>query len=1254
MKKLFLFIITFLTLSDVFGQLDKYNQIDLHPVSPTAFQFLKYTEMPLSEYTGIPNISIPLYNIEVDEVSIPLELSYHSQGIRVSQEAGWTGLGWDLQLGSIVQEINDRDDFGTDIWGNNIKRRPDYFYSSGDGSPTVLPMYLRDPHPSAHGNGWMNPYPVSHPAEPPVQPQQGFAIATKYYIPVNGEFGQPETNMMTERWYDSEPDIFTASFMGETLKFIIDFNSTQTPVVLDKKGYKVTKTADGFKIVNPEGSQYFFEIKTSIKNSSVSEDFEGTSGSSDASGSDVVSHIYLLSRIITVNGKLISFDYYQTGEFAGYTNVSMKLQILTDLLPFNRADYPHGGGDYMIADFDARSQAGHFGQATYNTTSVNKESYFYLKSITFPNGKADFQVSDRTDITGAKRLDKLIVKNSKGSLVSSWSLGYSYFDATAVGGNGYNNSTLGAETRSALRLKLTSLTNMAGGIHNFTYNSTPLPKKNSYAQDYWGFYNGQLSNTSLAPNPAALGLPDLGNNGNNRDASLTYAKAGILEGIQYPTGGKVMFEYALNEFDKGQMRGMPGASPSTVAGSGLRIAAVYHYTGDNALSGKTIYSYEGGLLIIPVDLVRETNYTKLNEITINHSGSTSYKLTEISANGVFSSNPLSPLNGVGYSKVTKQEVGANNNNNGKTVTEFYNNIAIHNPTIASRVRSCSVPALQSVSAPENGVVKTVSVFDNNNKLLRITDNTYTLSFSPVTYGARVMSFSALYYAFTLDGAVSEVIMIPRNVIGYYPVYGMQSRLTGTTTRAYDENNTILVTTAVNTYDEFGQLIGEQARTSAGQYEETRYSYAYNNFSLAPNLALYSANRLTELTGVIIDKRAPDYAPIPGSSDLQKEYAILGDKVVVSKVIINRQSVPDALPSVTTFNQYDPLNGNLLEYTEKNSTKSFMWDYAGEYVAAEVVNAAYSSIGYTSFEAESKGGFIFTGTILADPSAPTGNQVYELGSGTITRSGLDPAKLYTISYWSKNGPQTVNATAPVSGRSCDGWTFYQHTGVVPSGGAITISGSGTIDELRLHPQGAIMTTYTYDPLIGMTSQCDANNRIVYYEYDSQNRLALMRDQDKNVLKRVCYNYAGQAESCNYYTSTAKSGNFMRANCHNGYIGSTVTYVVPAGKYTSTISQADADQKAQDDLDNNGQAYASQTGVCTQPPCSPSNCSGPQMKCVNGVCETGTRVNKSTVRIKVDGIWKWQCTWNYCFSDGSTSDDFTEYNDTACSITSSCLL
>ena len=65
----------------------------------------------------------------------------------------------------------------------------------------------------------------------------------------------------------------------------------------------------------------------------------------------------------------------------------------------------------------------------------------------------------------------------------------------------------------------------------------------------------------------------------------------------------------------------------------------------------------------------------------------------------------------------------------------------------------------------------------------------------------------------------------------------------------------------------------------------------------------------------------------------------------------------------------------------------------------------------------------------------------------------------------------------------------------------------------------------------------------------------------------------------YYNVAKSGEFTRNNCGSGYTGSKVIYPVAAGTYSSTVSQAQADQLAQNDVNNNGQAYANSHGSCT---------------------------------------------------------------------------
>ena len=53
--------------------------------------------------------------------------------------------------------------------------------------------------------------------------------------------------------------------------------------------------------------------------------------------------------------------------------------------------------------------------------------------------------------------------------------------------------------------------------------------------------------------------------------------------------------------------------------------------------------------------------------------------------------------------------------------------------------------------------------------------------------------------------------------------------------------------------------------------------------------------------------------------------------------------------------------------------------------------------------------------------------------------------------------------------------------------------------------ALVTTYTYDPLIGVTSITDPRGETMYYEYDDFNRLVLIKDAQRNIVKEHKYNY-----------------------------------------------------------------------------------------------------------------------------------------------------
>ncbi len=53
--------------------------------------------------------------------------------------------------------------------------------------------------------------------------------------------------------------------------------------------------------------------------------------------------------------------------------------------------------------------------------------------------------------------------------------------------------------------------------------------------------------------------------------------------------------------------------------------------------------------------------------------------------------------------------------------------------------------------------------------------------------------------------------------------------------------------------------------------------------------------------------------------------------------------------------------------------------------------------------------------------------------------------------------------------------------------------------------AIITTYTYKPLVGITSETDPSGRTMYYEYDNFGRLQYVRDHKGNIIKTHDYQY-----------------------------------------------------------------------------------------------------------------------------------------------------
>ncbi|OJJ15560.1 hypothetical protein BKI52_37380 [marine bacterium AO1-C] len=72
------------------------------PPSPNAASLEKFADIPVSLYTGIPNISVPVATLQSRSLSVPVSLSYHYTGLKPNETPSWVGLGWSLNAGGVI------------------------------------------------------------------------------------------------------------------------------------------------------------------------------------------------------------------------------------------------------------------------------------------------------------------------------------------------------------------------------------------------------------------------------------------------------------------------------------------------------------------------------------------------------------------------------------------------------------------------------------------------------------------------------------------------------------------------------------------------------------------------------------------------------------------------------------------------------------------------------------------------------------------------------------------------------------------------------------------------------------------------------------------------------------------------------------------------------------------------------------------------------------------------------------------------
>lgn len=463
------------------GTVSKPN---FYPSSPDAAALIKSIDVPVSKTTGVPNISVPIYEIALSDISIPISIDYNSSGIRIDEISGTVGLGWSLNAGGMISSTVS----GTsDLDGNGYS--DSYFPNDREMDPV---SFLQ-----TNGQVYKN---------------SDYELLTNltgnriYYGYIDGSVTSPPTAPLS----DTQPDIFYFQYPGGSGKFFKTDSGFHTipfsPINISKSQSFVIKDGSGVKYT-------FSEVETiNITSQGYTNHPEFGGGNSTA-----LNFVYHLSKIETPGGNVIDFSY---------DDISYSY--------FGSTDYTRYKTYNPISDFPS----------TVDTRTETDFKVFgkNLRSISV-NGElmVDFiyESCNRIDLlkgsgeSGAFALDKIHIL--KGGVTEVFDFDYSYFNSTSTD---FCNETPDDLT---FRLKLNSAQKIGEEPYVFSYlGSNSIPDRDNLQVDHWGYFSTLGGKYAVDETGVFLG-------GNSKEPVLEDTKVGVLGQIKYPTKGVTEFVYELNE-----------------------------------------------------------------------------------------------------------------------------------------------------------------------------------------------------------------------------------------------------------------------------------------------------------------------------------------------------------------------------------------------------------------------------------------------------------------------------------------------------------------------------------------------------------------------------------------------------------------------------------------------------------------------------------------------------------------------------------
>jgi len=1037
--------------------------------SPNPAAFTQYGKVPVSGFTGTANIKIPLYDIKVDNFDLPVYLTYDSQGVRPNNHAGWVGTGWSLFAGSAITR--------------KVNGAPDEFVAAY--------AYGADPtdYPQGHHLGWYYHSKVDKNNLTNNNSNWAANLGNAYPGALSLDGAALEDDYAPDEFDFNINDISGAFFMGEDGNWKVRSNNGTTITVQEvmaNGSYTFKPFPNGttstlksntfveFIITTGDGTQYYFGDDPNGNGSNAAIEFN-RAGLYYAYNVEVIPNAWHITKIVLPSKKVITFQYKRDGVVyqysPGYSDGVYSMETTGSVVIYANQSAPD-----------------------VNDASVNIVDPVYLQSITFPEGSLKFnsQRSYEPDLLDGE-LANFNINTTGNGVVSVFgqkiasSIYAAYPELQPPSGDPLanvpktnqnppscwyqlNDVELDDNLNNKLkdfkfsyswgntnntRLFLNSIqeygyyNNVVGTAlppYVFSYNTTLLPNYGSYNVDHWGFYNGLQSLpdvTNFSTGPTAYNT--------FRTPSLTYAQAGILTQITYPSGGITAFQYELNRY-KSWVGNLPISltSVSETAAGGLRVKSVV--STDNITGQSISYTYDyvndltnnvsSGILGSPLP----TYFVIQPSLTLTNQPGFSGINQFLVAYQYFSCNSIYPAHNsdgaiVTYSNVIERQFN-NGVYNGMKTTVFSNHdngYMDNSPDDFNYVAPTDgLLTYYSDRSFERGLVLSELYFNGTGLPVKTVVNSYNSDpnrfntfVKSILPGVKIVPVSAYSYHFWRMSAI-------RNYT-YYP-YLQQ---TVETDYPSDNSTNTVATTKNYTYDSVNgtrNMVESVTTDSKGQLEANliKYPLDYNLMGITPSdaftigvanlqnlnalsIPVESTKQLTNADGTNLRTTASSLLSFDASFPFQK-----------IKYVANLPAIPAAsfIPSSVTssgtltkdgsydariyIDNYDGTGNPLQEHIASGANQAYQWGYNNSYLVAVVKNAANSITTVTS------NGYGTIGISIPASSSQSYSQTINVGySGSTTIS-------YAISG-DAAGITNPNATASiaVTGPSYSN-TFYLST------------------------------------------------------------------------------------------------------------------------------------------------------------------------------------------------------------------------------------